>query len=869
MNNGTDLTGSGRAWLRRLHVRVMLVFAVLLITSMVVFTLLTIKEESSFIQRAKEKQAQELADRLSISVTGSLLRQDTSTLASILLESTRYVDIQSIQVLDVAGQLLADVTQNVVALPGDYANNPLTPPQQHTISAHVEGGFLITWQPVVLDKLIGWVRISTSLQMMTVIESRYWRNNALFGALILVIAAGLLMIIMRKPVATFERYTDFAERLDKKEGRQVEVSDSSVEMQKMGNALNRTSTTLYDQEQSIKYAMRRLKGLAAFPRWNPNIVLSMNKNAVVQYINPHGTLILKKHGLAMEDIKQLTPDNISELASWCHQENKTVRDVEVTFAGRVFLWTISPVEGQDLLHCYGREITDRIKAEEEARAAQIEKHSAEAASHAKSAFLAHMSHEIRTPLTAIIGFAEALLDNTQGKNERLNSVNIILRSSRHLLHIINEILDLSKIEAEELVVDHESVPLFELLADVASLIELQAQEKGLEFTIHYHFPLPAMIESDPVRLKQILINLCSNAIKFTDRGSVHIHVSCDKSCQMMNFDIRDTGIGMSSDHIQKLFRAFTQADSSISREYGGTGLGLHLSKKLAEKLGGDIAVSSEEGRGSCFSVTVSTGLLDDVEWLDKNPVKRVPETPDIVTLTKRISGNILVAEDNRSNQKLISLYISSLGATPTIVGNGALAVKEALNGDYDLLLMDMQMPVMDGLEATTQLRQNGYNVPIIALTANTMDEDIKKCRQAGSDDFISKPIDRKRFIDVLGHYLKENAVNESIDPLMSELLEQDPSFITLVQAFITELPSIINDLYHYYQSRDWSELALKVHDLKSIGGGYGFPQLSQLAISMEHDIANESYNELSERLRQAEYLLERINAGIEPSRNND
>jgi|GEM_PF-3638851 len=365
-------------------------------------------------------------------------------------------------------------------------------------------------------------------------------------------------------------------------------------------------------------------------------------------------------------------------------------------------------------------------------------HQAEAASRSKSRFLANMSHEIRTPLTAIVGFGETLLDTHTTVHERIDSINAIIRNGVHLQQIINDILDISKIEANKLDIERIDTNYLELLTEIDSIIGMQARHKGLVFEIHYRFPLPVRIVTDPLRLKQILINLCNNAIKFTKSGSVRVTVIYHADAKQMAFAVRDTGIGLTDEQRGRLFQAFEQADSSTTRKFGGTGLGLAISKRLAEMLGGNVTVESDPGQGSCFTVTVDAGLQKPGNALTCLPAT----TKDVVkeVRSQLLSGEILLAEDTPDNQRLFSLYIKKAGSQLTIADNGKLAVEAALSRHFDLVLMDMQMPVMDGIEAVQTLRRAGYTQPIVALTANAMKEDQDKCFQAGCDGFLAKPV---------------------------------------------------------------------------------------------------------------------------------
>ena len=423
--------------------------------------------------------------------------------------------------------------------------------------------------------------------------------------------------------------------------------------------------------------------------------------------------------------------------------------------------------------------------------AEKDKKDAYAATQAKTDFLANMSHEIRTPLTAIIGFAESIRDDDITQESHDSFIATIIRSGQHLLHVINEILDLSKIEANKLDVESIPVDLFSLVYEVQSLFEMKARSKGLAFFIHYEFPLPRTFTSDTTRLKQVLLNLCSNALKFTDAGAINIEVACHKDQQNISFCVVDSGIGMTQEQQTKVFSAFTQADSSTTRTHGGTGLGLSIAKKLAKLMGGDITLESEDGIGSRFTVNVSTGSLDDARWVTNDTDARLTQEENIGdTIIPVLEGHILYAEDNEDNQRLIGMLARQTGADITIVENGADALSTALKDEFDLVLMDIQMPVMNGATATRLLRENGFKKPIVAITANLMDHEIKSYIEAGCNDYLSKPVQRHRFYDVLKQYLsvisegklKKKPIVETILPCVSGtilLVDDNPDNINL------------------------------------------------------------------------------------------
>ena len=424
-----------------------------------------------------------------------------------------------------------------------------------------------------------------------------------------------------------------------------------------------------------------------------------------------------------------------------------------------------------------RDITDRKQAEEQLRnyAAAVESNNrkleelhraADEASRAKSEFLANMSHEIRTPMTAILGFADLLLGNVHGDANTL-AANTIKRNGEYLLELINDILDLSRIEAGRLEVERIICSPAKVVADVAALMQVQAQAKGLSLDVEYVDEIPATIWCDPTRLRQILINLVGNAVKFTERGSIQLLtrlVNDEADSNQLQFDVVDTGIGMSGDQVANLFQPFTQGDVSTSRKFGGTGLGLSISKRLAEMLGGDITVRSTLGKGSTFSVTVDAGYLDGVPMLDGSAEAAIEfgRRSEISTvLPKQLACHILLAEDGPDNQRLLSFILNRAGAKVTLAENGRIAHDKALAAweagePFDVILMDIHMPVMDGYTATRKLRDADYSGAIVAVSADAMSGIDQRCRQAGCDDYVTKPIDRVALIDTVARHLRQS-----------------------------------------------------------------------------------------------------------------
>lgn len=373
--------------------------------------------------------------------------------------------------------------------------------------------------------------------------------------------------------------------------------------------------------------------------------------------------------------------------------------------------------------------------------------SAERANSAKSQFLANMSHEIRTPLGAIMGFSELIKENGLGRVEREEYVSVIERNSSQLLRIIDDILDLSKVEAGMMLIENIEFSLPEALTDFSSLMGFKAREKGIRFSSKAQTILPSTIYSDPTRLRQILMNVVGNAIKFTDQGFVELRVSFKDD--YLEFEVEDTGRGISPDQEKNLFQPFTQADASTTRKYGGTGLGLVLTRSLAEALGGQfILKQSELGRGSIFLVRIKATATAGSKPYSGMGFESEPSRT-MVTYGQLAGMRILLVEDSPDNQALISIYLNRAGAHVEIASDGEQGMKMALGSRYDVILMDVQMPIMDGITAVKKLREQDYGKPILALTAHAMKEERVRCLQAGFNDFLSKPVNREDLVNMI------------------------------------------------------------------------------------------------------------------------
>ena len=467
------------------------------------------------------------------------------------------------------------------------------------------------------------------------------------------------------------------------------------------------------------------------------------------------------------------------------------------------------------------------------------------ANQAKSTFLANMSHEIRTPLTAIIGFTEQILNSNLSLTEQKRLKQTIVRNSKHLQDLINEILDLSKIESGQLELEMTATSPVHINYEIESIISKRALDKNISFIVNNQFPLPSSIITDSVRLKQILINLCSNAIKFTSEGKVQLDTHFNTENNSISFSVTDTGIGLSDEEQEKIFNPFIQGDVTTTRKFGGTGLGLSISLLLARELGGTLECISEKGKGSHFIFTLPIGITGKIKMItNQETYEPIPDNSFDNIDVKQLEGNILLAEDVIDNQELISMYVRQTGAQLEVVDNGYDAINKALDKEYDLILMDMQMPRVDGIEAITTLRNCGYTRPIISLTANVLSSDQDKCMNAGADYFLAKPININAFYKMLNSYLKEKTSQPAKEKEQNSTVTS--GIARLTENFIAQLPVKISLVNEAIISEDWEQLDHTTHFLKGVGGSFGFPEITDSAGIVNDAVRENDFDNISE-----------------------
>lgn len=511
-------------------------------------------------------------------------------------------------------------------------------------------------------------------------------------------------------------------------------------------------TRLHEQELE-GYAAR-----AAFSEENTDPIMRISHDGTLLYSNEPGQKITEDWKTT---IGGYVPNRIKDFIRDVLLTNQ-YQEIEASIGATHFTLRFVPRRAQNYVNVYGRDDTEQKQAE----LALLEaKQAAEAANIAKSRFLATISHEVRTPMNGVLGMLELLLKTPLSEKQRGFADNA-LRSGKSLLGLINDILDFSKIESSKLKLERAPFDIKGTIADVIDIVAEDAKKKNLELVTEIP-QFTYQLIGDQQRLRQILINLVGNAVKFTEKGSIIVRVTKTaeyKTGVQLKFEITDTGIGIKPEALPFIFNDFTQQDDSTTRKFGGTGLGLAITKQLVNMMGGEIYVQSTPNEGSSFWITMQFGTqLPELQKADSQ-VAYLPEPKDVSDEEVMLHARILLAEDNAINQEVASAMLESVGCEIVAVENGEQALNALQSNQFDLVLMDCQMPTMDGFKATRQLRQLNASysqIPVIALTADIQQGIMRQCRQAGMDDYLSKPFTHEALVEMVVKWLPKHACREA------------------------------------------------------------------------------------------------------------
>ncbi|MRR50903.1 MAG: response regulator [Rhodocyclaceae bacterium] len=752
---------------RRLHVQLALLFALLFAVSIVLHAKYTANEQAEFIASLVEQNAIALTTRVAVASGDALLAKNPMAMDDALLHSKVFQNVRTLAVFAPDGQLLASTHRWDGGIQPPINISVATLPTEAT-SRH-QGNIVTVWAPIDVGQRLGWVRGEFDVSAAEEAREHILIDSLLVGAIMVMAATILVVVFLRQPLRFLQQATDFAENLDSREGTQLRLTgDTAQEIETLVAALNWTSIRLFDQHAALTEGEKR-KG--AILEAALDCIISIDSAGCITEFNPAAEAAFGYRrdeimGHPMVDLivpPRLRGAHQAAMARFLEtgqsvnagrrREVIAMRKDGSEFPAEI---AVTPIDlgGTRAFTAYLRDITAYKIAEQ----ALIDgKEAAESANRAKSDFLANMSHEIRTPMNAIIGMTELTLD-TELSDEQREYLGLVKSSADALLSLINEILDFSKIEAGHL--DVESIP-FRLRDTIATAIRVlapRAHEKNLELLFRVAPAVPDHLLGDPHRLRQVMTNLIGNALKFTAAGEVALDIGIEEQTAgkiELHFAVRDTGIGIAADKLDRIFDAFAQADTSTTRKFGGTGLGLAISRRLVDRMGGRLWVESQIGAGSIFHFTVRLGLAPEA-FLPMPPI-------DVEGMP------VLVADDNATNRQWLEELLLSWRMRPTLVADGdaALAAVRQANAagtPFRLVLLDGQMPEADGFSIADALRHEAgaeATPTVMMLTSAGTRGDAERCRQLGIAAYLLKPVGQSDLLDAI--MLALGATERSLD----------------------------------------------------------------------------------------------------------
>ena len=792
-------------------------------------------------------QAEQIAPVIGAALIAPLAQSDYATVQAVLDDSHAARGIEYLAVTDKSGRL--------VAISGWATGKPLPPPQRELVlDDDSSGPRYDVARPVTLaGQQLGTLQFG--LDLKHIIEAR--RSLLFQGVLIavgeLLLSAALLTLLGMLITRQLSALTQASNQVAEGNMSPPRVQEGDDDVGRLGVAFNKMSETVSERILEITTARDEMARLAETNEQDRarmaalvaalefGLLFSDRKDRFVFANQTLGKLwgidigaiemganLQALLSLLLPQVKSANADVNDLIRGDATEAEILLRD------SRILQLTCLPVTSQSgdalgRLWLFSDVTRDRHAAQQLLAA----KEAADSANLAKSDFLANMSHEIRTPMNGVMGMIDLALDS-ELTDEQRELLNLARSSADSLLRIINDILDFSKIEAGKVDVECIAFDLRSLLDEIVAAARFGADKKGLQLLEHTADDVPQVINGDPVRLRQVVVNLIGNSIKFTQSGNITISTEIDvrsASKPLLHISVRDTGIGIPLDKQERIFDAFTQQDASTTRRYGGTGLGLTICSRFIALMGGAISVQSEPDKGSTFRISLP--LMESKTQPDN------AAAPETASTTAHL--NILVAEDNNINQKLIATLLGRLGHTVTLAVNGQEAVDLWLEGGFDMILMDIQMPVMGGIEATTRIRQlereqkAAAPTPIYALSASAMEIDQQLAFDAGLDGYLTKPLDRQALLDVLAQTPSQTPLDSGAAfDYGTALSKADREIVMIIgQDFLDQAPSYLLEMREALASEDWDRLRRLAHTCKGLAATFGARPVSDAAGQLE------------------------------------